>query len=204
VNNYGYRRYLPLPGNGAEPALPADGTSGVIPGLETSLAELLRNYRPGDIGICEVANKFQITLPLTDWDWYGYCADVDNTMAAGETDPEVVWTVPPGERAWLDAVSCERSSGDNKFTFLQVRYPATYSEGDGVFKLIVMGTTDSNIWWPDPAGKLVEVWATPNVPLLMEEGCTVEPVPDGTGVSTTVFTSRLLLRRTKVGKARTP
>lgn len=192
------------PQNGSSPALEPGGTSGIIPGLEQSLLQLLQSYRPGDIGICEVFDKFQITLPLTDWDWYGWCADLDTTMAAGETDPEMLWTVPPGERAWVDAVTCERTSGDNKFSILRVNYPAAYSEGDGVFKLTSMATADSNIWWPDPAGKLVENWVIPNVPILLEQGAAVEVVPTGDGVSSTVFTTRLLLRRTKIGKARTP
>jgi len=190
--------------NGADPALPAGGTSGVLPGLEATLLQLLQNYRPGDIGICEIADKIQIVLPLNDWEWFGWGGVYDLSLTGGQSSAVEIFTVPKGQRVWLDAVLVDRSSGDNLGKAVRVVYPEHSRDGNGIVDLVQLSTGDGNVYWPDPGGDLSVAWSLGGGPVLMEEGTILEFVPWGSGVSASVFEAQCRMRRTRVGKTLAP
>lgn len=191
---------------GAVNGLEAGGTSGVLPGLNQALLQHLANYRPGDIGICELDPKLQITLPMTGWEWYGWGdqADVSIPAGDGQNEPALLFTVPMGERAWLDNIHIERASGDNQLIMLEVIYGPGYRSGTGLSRLLSLSPANNNIYWPDPTGAQALALASGMEPILMEEGTIVQVKPSGAGVAISVYNVQLRLRRTPVGRVRAP
>jgi len=174
-------------GNGAGPALPPGGTSGVLPGLEESLKAILRNYRPGDIGICEVADKLQLSMPLPYWGEYPYYT-VGRTasVTAASTDPIVVYTVPMDRRYLLQDVQWQNVSGDNLANLIQIDVPAAnITTNGGKFVLSNIAAAVVQSWPVYDAGDLI--WVASAGPKLLEPGTVIELVPSGAGVAATLF-----------------
>jgi len=192
--------------NGADPSLPAGDTSGVLPGLERSLLAVLANYRPGDIGICEVGDKLQLTLNLDHWaEWFHYQTFLTPSIDAGANASVTVWTVPTDERAWLDFMYASRASGDNLVGAFVVIPPAGYFEGplSPTYQVQQIPAGSETPFWPDPGG--IQTVTTQAVgPILMEPGSQVQIVASGAGVGASTFNVRLALRRTKLMRAMVP
>jgi len=186
--------------------LPPGDTSGVLPGLETSLLHQLLNYRPGDIGICELAEQLQLTLPLADWAQYAFHVQVDVSLTATQDDPETIWTVPDNERIWLQSAVTYRSTGDNLAVGFRLIYPAAYKEVASVQYVDIIGgmTAATNIFWPDPGAMqaLYTTYVPP--PLLLEPGTIIQLDPGQAGVSASVFATHLTMRRTSLVRAMVP
>lgn len=185
-------------------------TTGVMPGLNAALLQQLGNYVPSEQGITKVAGDIQISLPLTDWEWFGYAVTNPMVLDAGESDTQTLWTVPYAERAYLEFVSIRRLTGDNKLSILFVNYPAGYSEGSasggynaGDLSLIAMAPGNLDMWWPDPSA-LQGVELNAPGPVLMEAGTSVRAIPEGSGVAETTWRVEIRMRRTRVGKMRGP
>jgi len=202
---------VPVPGpalagsNGSDPALPPGDTSGVMPGLEASIANLLRNYRPGDIGICELADKIGLTLPVTEWDkWvhFGRTAPTPS-MAGGAETGVVFYTVAADERGWLEYVFAERATGDNTLRYLRVVVPSAYSDGGQNYGISEIAAGAAPHFWPDPGGiQTVQMQAVP--PVLLEPGTTLEVVGAGVGVSASTFNVEYALKLSKLTRAMAP
>jgi len=189
--------------NGAEPALDPGGTSGVVPGLEASLLAQLQNYRPGDIGICEVNDKLQLTLPLTDWEWFGWAHQSTVVAASGSSLTFNLWQVPTGERAYIESVLLERTGGDNLTYRIRAVYPAGYAAGDGSIQLLNMSSGKSDLFWPDMSDIQTNNWKRPG-PILLEAGAYIAFDAGGVGVAESTWRIEIGMRRTRVGKVRGP
>jgi len=204
---------MPLPGlvssNGVadlDPALPPDGTSGVLPGLDAALLELLRNYRPGDIGICEVDPKLQLSLPMPEWAWYYlHSIATSATVAASTAATVVLYTVPMDRRAWLDGVFALRSGGsDNEIDRIWIQAPEGYYVGaENQIILKRLGTAGADIIWPDPSGLQASTYLQPG-PILMEPGTQVQARFTGAGVAISSIYHQITMRQTKLLQAVLP
>jgi len=205
---------LPPPGaplgasNGGEPVLPAGDTSGVLAGLERSLLAILRNYRPGDIGICEVGEKLQLSLPVPDWAmWGSLVTGVTAEADAGASTYLQVFQVPTDERWYLEYVLVSRASGDNRSFQLRITCPSGYVDGPvDNYRLHALVTGISGYNWPDEHETLpidITVQRPPGG-LLLEPGTILDMNTNGTGVAATTFNTTCLTRRTKIIRAMVP
>lgn len=185
------------PSNGA---LPPSGSSGVMPGLDSSLMALLRNYRPGDIGICEVADKIQISLPIPWWYEYGDVAQGNiSGFAAGTGDTGTMLTVPADERWMLESVRFGRVGGDNTINRISVAFPVGYGSGDRTVTLQSITGGSPQMYWPNNGGGQAvgdagERWG----PMLLEPGALLTLTPNSVGVAATTFGYIVVTRRTKL------
>lgn len=194
---------MPLPAfadpqNGS--VLPAGGTSGVMPGLDAALLDRLRNYRPGDIGICELADKLQLTLPLPEWAWYCYAAIGQSAEAdAGFSGFTDIYTMPTDRRAWVDGVVFSRAGGDdNTMDRVTLKMPPGYVTGaSDQVDLKRLDTAGTSIIWPDPSGTQASSRLMPG-PVLMEPGATLQVRWSGAGVAATAANYEILMRMTKL------
>lgn len=189
--------------NGAEP-LPAGEPVGVMAGLNSSLLEFLANFSPGDLGVCVVDERLQLTLPIPDWGVYSFFDCGDLVVAAAEDDPQTICTVPTNERAWVDGVRAQVTAGDNLLSRIQVVNPAGYGTDDRVVDLISITTSGGHVWWPDPGGKQAVSWILSTGPLLLEPGSSLRLDLNGTGVAATTVRYEALLRRSKLVRALAP
>jgi len=185
---------MPLPaGNGLAPG----GTSGVIPGLETAIAAILRNYNPGDIGICEVMDKLQLSLSVPYWAEYPwYNIERTAAVAGGFGGAITVYTVPMDRRYLVQAITAERvSGGDGSLTYIQLVPPGeNVSAGAGtVVRLAQVEGNDNNMSWPNKAGvtTVAEIFHVPS-PLLLEPGTLIQIRTAGTGVSATEWDTEVV------------
>jgi len=199
----------PLPGlNGDRGSLLAGGTSGVMAGLDASLISLLRNYRPGDIGVCELADNLQLSLPVDEWATWDHSFG-DITMAsigAGSSTIVPLTTVPADERWTLGFARVQRDSGDNQCLDLLITCPAGYYTGDPDIVLHRVASGPTEILWPDPlaVGTIQFGIPQPAGGLRLEPGTIIKFKPDGNGVSASVFTYTIMCRRTKIIRALAP
>jgi len=196
---------VPVPqSNGAGAGLEPGGSSGVVSGLDASLINLLNNYRPGDIGICELADQLQLSLPYPEWHLWGSAVSDNPSLTAGQSGTVTMWTVPEDERAWLYGYKVKRETGDNKMVNLALVMAAGYAEGPASVPLIEVATSVIDLWWPDPAGILTATGPLGFPPILIEPGSRLTVSADGTGVSASTFRVNLILTRMKLGRAMAP
>jgi len=189
--------------NGKADGLPAGEPAGVMAGLNSSLLSLLANFSPGDLGVCVVDEKLQLSLTIPDWTSWGWVEGQGApTIAASSSDPVTIFTVPADERCWLEGAQVARNSGDNTFGFLYVVQPPGYTSGDGRFNLIQLITAATSIYWP--CHEQVVSRCAGDTPLLLEPGATVLVTPSGAGVSETVASTNLFMRRSKIVRAMAP
>jgi len=197
-------RFTENPAQDGQGALPTDAPVGVMAGLNASLLALMANFSPGDLGVCVVDNKLQLTLDVPDWSKWAYVSQgVTPSIDAGSTTNIVLFTVPEDERVWLDGVQVSRNSGDN--TWLDIHTLATpdYRSGSGEYHLMHLDTAGADIYWP-MVGETSVLHAAGPYPLLLEPGFTVELAPSGAGVSASVASYRIAMRRTKIVRALAP
>jgi len=189
--------------NGSAP-LPAEAPAGVVAGLNASLLHLLANFKPTDLGVCALADNLQITLPLSNWDWYSFWQRVDTaSITAGSGTWTDFLTVPNDERWWLDSIRLERVSGDNTADGVDLVYPEGYYSVDARNRFLVLSTAGPDLFWPDPGGQ--QTWDQySNSPILLEPGTVLQVDPSGAGVAATIFRARIATRRTKLIRAMAP
>jgi len=200
---------LPVPGaplpviNGEFGGLPPGGTSGVMPGLEGSLLAILRNYRPGDIGICELADKLQLVLPVPDWATYAWTVEGTVAVPAGVATEQILYTVADDTRCWLDALSVNRTSGDNTWNSLEVIQAPGYGEGTRLATLVALQAANARIWWPGPRDvpPFRSLIATP---MLLEPGAYIRLIPNGDGVAISNANYEIVMRHTKIMRQAQP
>lgn len=196
---------MPLPplaanGEGPPAAPPPSNTSGVMPGLNSSLIDLLQNYRPGDLGICNLDEKITLTLNYPEWAWYVWMVQPANiTIPASQGADEIVYTIPGDRRAYLEAYSVTRASGDNDFDYFFVDHPDGYWEGGAQAQEVLIRPVSAAtvLMWPDVAFTQTISLYSPS-PKLLEPGTQIGFRSGATGVSETVFTVRLCMRMTKL------
>lgn len=206
---------MPLPltapgSNGAAPSAAAaaaavpDLSSGEIPGLTQSLLSLLRDYRPGDLGIKDLADRISVVLPVPEWAWYAWYDEViGSTISAGLATDVVTYTVPTDERCWLDNFVMNRAAGDNLIDRMYLTYPAGYQNLANTDLIIRVASGTDVVAWPDPGGRQDADFITAG-PLLLEPGTTMGYRTTGAGVSGTTFRHHLNMRRTKIIRTTTP
>ena len=192
-------RLLSVP-NGAEAFGPGD-PSGVMAGLNASLIALLRNFQPGDLGVCVVDEKIQLSLPIAEWATWGWNQQDTITLGAGASAVVTVFTVPNDERIWLDYARCGRSSGDNDFRAIQITPPAGYSSLAANYSIMSLATLATSIYWP--SGQQTADVDVPG-PILLEPGTIIQLLPGGTGVAATNVRIDINMRRTKMVRALAP
>jgi len=204
---------MPVPGSERAIArlnghLSPGDTSGVLPGLEEAIRAVLRNYNPGDVGICEISDKIQLALPVPDWSSYCWTEERDDVWAATASANQAIYTVPSNERNHLVSWASHRSAGDNTFSILLVTSPAGYGSGSRIFNLMETGAGFTRLYWPNEGdGQDIAsnaLVANTHGPLLLEPGSILSIFPDGAGVAATTITSQILLIRTKLVRALDP
>lgn len=198
---------LPAPADPFSPSngdLPPGGSSGVTAGLDASLLALLRNYRPGDIGICEISDKLQLTLPLPEWSSYCWTVTGNITVAAGASVTQNLYTMPANTRGWVDGMRLRLNSGDNTLASLRILQPEGYGEGSREAYLIALTTPVAHIWWPDPGGRQVVDYGIFAWPQMIEPGGTIEVIPNGAGVSASNVLFEIVMRQTKLVRELAP
>ena len=200
-------RFTERPVENGAASLPEDKPVGVIAGLNSSLLHLLANFSPGDLGVCVVDEKLQLSLSLPEWSRWA-CALVDTmpSMTATENDPEPIVTVPGDERWWLDSVWIERQTGDNNITGINLVMPEGYFVGAGSVPLFTSPSGPTKVIWPDNRGDFTYDFAVDMPPggLLMEPGAVLELDPSGSGVAATVFKYWILVKRSKLIRSMVP
>jgi len=201
---------MPVPGlpdqpgqNGASP-LAAGGNSGVIPGLEPTMLRLFQNYRPGDIGICEVDQKLQLSLPIAGWDSWDFQEEITITVGAGLTQWTPLVTVPMDEQHVVHYFYVTRGTGDNLATRLGVQYASGYRAVDGIMPDLVRLTATANIFWPDPLNLQTGITRYTPGPVALPPGSTINVYTDGTGVAATDFRTTGYFTKTKMHRAIAP
>lgn len=186
---------------GAEP-LPPGEPVGVMAGLNSSLLALLANFSPGDLGVCIVDEKLQLSLPLADWGMWSWIEQGDTaSITAASSVPINLFEVPTDERAWLDGFWVTRLSGDNTWKQLKITAPADYRAGNGVADLVELVSASTQIYWPNGGQSTTKQLPGP---ILLEPGSLVRLIPAGAGVAASVGTYAVLLRRTKLVRALAP
>jgi len=191
--------------NGFAPAL-TGATSGVLPGLDTSLRSSLRNYRPGDMGIDELSGQLQLTLPISNWEWFhfhakGTTAEINASTAGNIT----VYTVPDDRRAWLDGLTFQRITGgdDNNMDRVLLEFPVGYYDGDEHELQLKRITATSYLIWPDPSGLQTPTYLLP-APILLEPGTRIIVRWNGDGVAATATQYEIAMRQTKLVRQAVP
>lgn len=196
-------RFIESPAqNGAEP-LPPGEPVGVMSGLNASLLAVLANFYPGDLGVCIVDNKLQLSLPIPSWAEWGWTEEGDTaSITAASADEIVIFRVPADERAWLESVYVERLSGDNTWEILRYYQPAGYGTGNRRATLLQVDTPTNIIHWPH-VDQAVASGMGPNA-IMLEPLAEVRLRPNGAGVAATIGTYQLTMRRTKISRALAP
>jgi len=183
-----------------------DVSLGVMPGLEQSIMDVLTQYRPGALGVCEVDPKIQITLPVHLWDWWDHFEFVTlPSQGAGSTTAVTMFTVPTDERALLHMVRAARNSGDNQVGTFNTVNPVGYRAGSQAERPFqILATRIAAPFWPDPGATQALYISQVAAPLLCEPGTLINLTPDGTGVAGTVWACSLSMWRSKLVRARAP
>lgn len=178
----------------------------LMPGVPEAAREMFTQYRPSEQGVCALSPEMNITLPYAEWAWYEWVERMSTgALAAGETDPATVWTVPQDERNYLVHMRVALAGGDNDVQNLRLFSPVGYfaSTGDASIVIAQKATPDQTMIWPDPSNiQTLVVWW--NGPILLEPGTLVQLTPAGAGVAATTWTVYLALRRSLIVRALVP
>ena len=177
----------------------------MLPGLEASLLRLLQNYRPGDIGVCEVAGVFQLSMPIPDWaTWLWQEEVIDATITAGLAGWWTMWTVPADESQEILHIHTDRTGGDNTTTRIGLLLPADYWAGSAQTRLISLSTASDDIMWPDPSALQANLDRPPFPhPLTLPPLSQLQVYFTGAGVAASTEKWTIVCRRTKI-LGRTP
>lgn len=177
---------------------------GDTPGLNQTLLECLRGYKPSVEGVAYLNDHMVVSLPMEMWGSYAWTDVVTSTLAAAETALEAVLTVPADERVWLESMAVVRSSGDNVVIRLNVVQPEGYGTGDRGLDFLRLAAGATGLYWPDPGGNQTVTTINTYTPLLLEPGAVVSLTPTGAGAGETIFVTRLQTRRSKMHRAMAP
>jgi len=179
-----------------------------MPGLEESVAAILRNYNPGDIGICELADQVQLTLPAPAWAESALLAGRTQSYAAGQSTALVALTVPTNERWFLSSFYVKVSGGDGNIDWVDCEPPEGYRDTAGVadfFRLVRLTTAGSEIYWPDNGGaQTLSQIQNPAESILMEPGTIIHVKMNGSGSTGGNLVSEWNMRRVKLIRAQAP
>jgi len=197
-------------GGGTSPSVlvAPDLASGVLTGLSGSLLGLLANYSPGDLGVNDLDNRIQISLPYPDWAWFSWYYQTASDLTAGQTDEPTVMTVPADRRFILEGYSLTRNSGDNTIDYMIINHPYGYwdtlpASAQNQEVLLRTATATSVNIWPDPSN-----WQTYNLyspgPKFLEPGTRIGYRSKGAGSSSSSFGVRITGRMTKLVSAQAP
>lgn len=190
--------------NGARPFPPGDPL-GVMAGLNASLIALLRNFSPGDVGVCQIDDRLQLSLPIPNWaEWAWLESGTSTSILAGATTTTPVYTVPLDERATLHSLYMVRASGDNLVDLFTLTIPDAYRGGGGSAELRLLNLTTpvASAFWPHEGSQTVDNYVKP--PVLLEPGTVINIAPDGTGVAASTFNYWIYMTRTKIIRALAP
>ncbi|HIA03338.1 MAG TPA: hypothetical protein EYN66_15760 [Myxococcales bacterium] len=193
--------------NGAAPGLQPPGlTSGVIPGLDNAVPDLLRNYNPGEVGIAHMASNIQIVLPYPEWAWWSkLIKGTTGTIPAASAVLVEMFTVPADRRFWLDSCWMNILSGDNNINQFSIEFPSGYYETSGYDQIVManLSSVGDNLMWPDVRGQQTMTNWAPG-PVLCEPGTRLLVKPSGDGAGTSAIGFNILGRLTKLVRERTP
>lgn len=179
--------------------------SGEIPGLDQALIDVLRAFKPGGVGVCELDPVIQVVLPVSWWmEWAWYETGSVSVPASGG-DPVTMYTVPQDERNFLEYLTAERTAGDNTFNMFTVDCVDGYRGGaDNDLRLLQLTTAGTIAVWPDRAGRQTLTEWVDTWPLMLEPGTTVMLDPAAAGSSASTFKYKIRLLRQKIVRARAP
>lgn len=171
--------------------------------MSRALLDALRAYKPGSNGVHKLSDRMHIVLPIDDWCAFSWMDQSASSLTAGQTDAEVMFTVPNDERIWLESVSSRIVSGDNTLTGIRLVVPVGYGGGDRNAEIILI-TAAVQVYWPDAGSGQVVQYVTNKAPLLLEPGTTIAVVPSGAGAAISTTSNYIWMRRIKMVRALAP
>ena len=182
-----------------------DETSGVIPGLDASLRNILQNYNPGSEGIGGISPSTSLVLPMENWAYWSYYEeDRVGPVAAGFTGEFTLFQVPDDERWDLEHIRVNRV-GDNTIQYLALGFAAAYRSSTGTSMILTyLNSAADRIYWPDPADTQSQLFSVSAGPLKVEPGTSCLVGASGAGVATTQFDYHYWVRKTKITRALVP
>lgn len=165
--------------------------------MDQGLLDLLRAYRPSEKGPCFIGDELALVLPVPQAFQFPIVDMGTASFSAGQTDPELVYTVPQDRRAWLGGLFASRASGDNLLRVIEVRYPAGHGTAQNL-RLIRLTTEAVNVFWPDVGGRQAVTFCISVAPLLLEPGTLVYLTPNGDGVSASTAAYEMVMYQSKL------
>jgi len=176
---------------------------GNVRGLDDALRDWLQRYFGGD----QTSGGIQLcvlSLPLELWAWWGWIEVVISpSTAAGTATNLLLFTVPDDERVMLNAVLVDRETGDNEASYIEIVYPAAYSNGGTARQFLTqLVATASGIYWP--RGDQAILAGSGPEPVLLEPGTMVRVRSSTVGAAATTFRAQITMRRTKLIRALAP
>jgi len=172
----------------------------VVRGLDQAMLDIMEKCNPPQGGVVPVIN-----LPFEGWGWYSWLQANQVTVTASSSTVVTAWTLPANERYQLLGVQVSRDSGDNGIQALLVHFPTGYFTGvTNRLTLVSLGVADPRAWWPDPSGAQSGNVGYVSPPLDLEPLSVLSLEPSGEGVGSTVFDVVILVRRSKLIRARVP
>ena len=182
---------------------PETGAGDII-GLDTTILEFVRNYKPGELGVCYIDPYTHVVLEVPDWSIYSWASVAVANLSAGQSSEELVFTVPTNERAYLRFLFADRESGDNEINIMRVTLPDGYRVGTGAINLVNLTTPAATVFWPDKGGRQVVQDCYDDPPILLEPGSTIGLLPNGAGVAATAYNVQIAMTRTKLVRSQDP
>jgi len=182
----------------------SDQSVGELRGIPASLLGLLNRFSSSYNGVCWVSDEMQLVLPVPDWHLYAWTEALTANILATQTALETVFTVPTDERVYLDYVLVARATGDNLINNLAFSLPTGYFGGTQSVQFYGLNAGAALLYWPDTLDvATINNFQMPG-PLLLEPGTIVQIDPTGAGSAASTWTVVLLMRRTKLIRARPP
>lgn len=176
-----------------------------MPGMDTTLFEVLRAYRQGvDTPGSAILPDIRIDLPVPHWAEAAYVEVVTANFTAGQTVDIAVLAIPADERALVYGIQTVRATGDNTVSEFDIVPLSPYTTGGGALSLIILTTASTLLWWPDPGGQQTIDRGIMVSPLLMEPGTVIRMASSGAGVAASTFTVFIYRHRIKLTRARGP
>jgi len=181
-----------------------DHGKGEYRGLPESYRDIFARYKTGYEGPCLIDNELHPVLPIPEWGIFCWWHNVTLTVPIASSDFFAAFTVPDNERAWVDAITWQRTGGDNTVDLIQGTVAEGYGSVSAVLDMLRLGTAAADGFWPDNGGIQATLQRQMAAPLLLEPGTILSVRGGGGGAAETTFAIQLAMRRMKLIRALVP
>lgn len=173
-------------------------------GLPESFRDIFARYTTGQEGPCRVDDELHPVLPIPEWGIFTWWENATLTVPIASSDFFVAFTVPDNERAWVDAITWQRTGGDNTVDLIQGAVAPGYGTASAILDMLRLGTAAADGFWPDLGGIQSTLQRQMAGPLLLEPGTVLSVRGGGAGSAETTFAIQVALRRMKLIRALVP